>query len=329
MLSSIDSPSTPVQIPQVTRKPPVKKPEDAPLGTSTKRKAEDDLSRSVEKVSKVIVPQPRKLAPENGTKPMVPSQSAKTKPTSDSSLQKRIDNLGPNSASSKAPKKGSFADIMARGQQKQPTQIGTINHKPKEKLLGKKDLAVEKELAKKKGLKGQVPKVGNMTQGNDITQKKPMNNGKGGDKSVKPAGYQGTGKPASKAPNPPGYSGTAKPKPQSGYQGTMKGSGGAAVRNKPYYSDSDQPRPKNAPASRGRARDDYDEPDEYESDDHYNYNSEDYSDMDAGFDDMEEENLMAERIAKREDAAEQAELDRLKRDKDRKKATLGGGKGKR
>ena len=337
-MSSIDSTSAPVQIPPATRKPSIKKPDNEPLGTNNKRKAEDDLSRPGEKVSKVVVSQSRKPAPGNATTTSTP-QSMKGKQSDGSGLEKKKDGpqtLNPTPSSSKPPKKGSFADIMARGKQ-QVTQIGTINHKPKEKLGNKKELATERELAKNKALKSQtnkggiaskgIDRNGSAARGSDMASKKHMNSGKGLDKNSKPAGYQGTGKSASKGQPVSGYSGTAKPKP--GYQGTSKGSGTAVSRNKPHYSDSDRPLPKGSSTSRGRARDDYDEPDEYESEDPYDYASEDYSDMDAGFDDMEEEDAMAERLARKEDAKEQAELERLKREKERKKAMLAGGKSKR
>ena len=225
------------------------------------------------------------------------------------------------------PKKGSFAEIMARAKQNQGGQIGGITHKPKDKLPSKKELVAEKELFKKmpsKGVNGKDPLV---RKTNELTLRNAPHEAKASEKGTKPSGYQGTSRSANKAAVVPGYRGTAKAKPRPGYQGTTKA---AASSKKAYHSDPEQPRrkTKSKPTLDRRRRASYDEEESegQDSEDPYTYASEDYSDMDAGFDDLEEEDEEAARIARKEDAMEQARLDRLKQDKEKKKAALTPGK---
>jgi protein SPT2 len=333
VLSSIDS-KTPLHIPDITGVTTTKKTENIPLNTSNKRKAEDDLRESAKKAPRIDTSQtPKSALPSN--RPIKTPQSLKPNGStlaSGSKLPTRPQVNTPASAPAKNPSKGSFAAIMARAKQNTAVPSGNITHKPKERLSMKKELALEKEkekekeLAKKKTAKAQPEKSGSTAKSNEQLKKPGISNGKTIEKNSKSS--QITNRPSFKPQTVNLPSTKSKPRPQSTYQSLSRTSS-APGRNKAYYSDSDKPRTKVPPRSYGNRRNDYSGESEEEGseEDPYDYASDDYSDMDAGYDELEEEETMAEKIARKEDAAEQAELERLKREKDRKK--LGNGKVKR
>ena len=235
--------------------------------------------------------------------------------------------------SSKAapPKKGSFAEVLARAKQNQgPPVVGIIKHKPKEKLSAKKEIALGKELAKKNPPKTDSGKGNLMKNTSELAIRNARQGVKNGDKGTKPSGYKGTSRPANKLSSSKAYQGTAKAKPTASYQGTMKSSTTYKPSERKYHSDSEPTRSKLQPSSKHRRKEEYsdEESEGYGSEDGYTYASEDYSDMDAGFDDLEEEDELAARLARKEDAKEQARLEQLKREKERKKAAMMQGKSK-
>ena len=197
----------------------------------------------------------------------------------------------------KAPKKGSYAEIMARAnatQSKAPV-IGVISHKPKDQM----PLSYKKELKmKKKALKNK--KLGIKT--ND----RPSSSG-----SLSSSPAPGTTN-AKKHPEPT-YKGTAKPpKPQPTYRGTMAPTSSAlpkSTRVKPAKSRYDE-----------YAATDEDDLDDIEEDE---YGSEEESDdMEAGFSDVEQEESAAARAARKEDE-EEAKLEaKLKNEKEERKRRL-------
>ena len=222
------------------------------------------------------------------------------------------------------PKKGSFAEILARGSQnKSATVVGAITHKPKEKLSAKKELQLQKEMALKNKKNGKnnpsinprsAPgsKADNSASGRlNLDAKVKGQNSKG-------IGYQGTSKPKSQL----AYQGTMKPKLQAANKGTLK-PGPQGLKKKDYESEPERPSAKSYTKPRRQQSYSGAESEENQSEDQYDYASEDYSDMDAGFDDMEEEDEKATRLARKEDAAEQRMLEELKRQKeDRKKRAI-------
>ena len=197
----------------------------------------------------------------------------------------------------KAPKKGSYAEIMARAnatQSKAPV-IGVISHKPKDQM----PISYKKELKmKKKALKNK--KLGIKT--ND----RPSSSG-----SLSSSPAPGT-TDAKKHPELT-YKGTAKPpKPQPTYKGTMAPTSSAVPKStrlkpsKPRYDEY--------------AATDEDDLDDIEEDE---YGSEEESDdMEAGFSDVEQEESAAAKAARKEDE-EEAKLEaKLKTEKEERKRRL-------
>ena len=281
--------------------------------TSTKRKAEEELERIPDKAFKVERTGTIKPT-ESYAKPLTSiRQNASTRapPAAPQSVQ----------ASAKNPKKGSFAAIMARAKDVQAQPInstGSITHKPKDKVKTKtrKEMVMEREAAKKAAKKG-IPFTGltsNRDSAGKDSLKKPVERA---NSTPKKSGEKG----ATKASEKSGYQGTMQPSNTSRYTGTARPQT-SNTKTVPNARDLDARRSNQM----ARQKRDYDEPDDDESDDGYDCASEDFSDMDAGFDVMEEEEEQATKEARKEDAAEQAELDRLKREKGRKKILLAKGK---
>lgn len=202
---------------------------------------------------------------------------------------------------SKAPKKGSFAEIMARAKtaQEAPPAVGIIKHQPKDKkaLSNKKELMLQK---KGRLGKSQAPNGHNRHSSGDLSS----------GSATKPLGRPGIAS-GKKVPEP-GYRGTAqgiaKPKPQTTYKGTM-GAGKSFSRTsqgKPL------PRKENGRSTASRYRvDSYSEEGESGSEGEEDYESDD---MEAGFDDVEEEETKATKQARKDDAREamiEAELKKL------------------
>lgn len=281
----------------------------------TKRKAEiepEDGANKITKVNRTIMDKPYDRSINNVTS--LPKQGIVISPITP--------NIQATPASlNKAPKKGSFAAIMARAKEAQAapaSTTGSIMHKPKEKGRSRKELMLEREMAKKAAKKGVTLRSLQISKDRSIKEaaRRPRQDQKniGSLKS----GYQGTMKLSEKSnPQRP-----KTPSTSSTYNGTAK----AAYRGSATKSISRDVNSNQNKQTTGRGRSDHHESDEDGSGDQLDDESEDYSDMDAGFDDMENEEEQASRIARKEDAAAQAELDRLKREKDRKKSLLPRGK---
>ena len=199
-------------------------------------------------------------------------------------------------------KKGSFAEIMAR-QKAATTPIGIITHKPKEKLSSKKELELQKQAMKaKKAGTGKMPRSAPTSNRSSPAPQK---------KGVESPSKTATAKPVA-------YQGTAKPKAQPAYKGTMKPLPSCTSKQKTISTASDVTRRRSISDLRRRSEDDEsgdEEEDSYVSE-------EDYSDMEAGFEDVEEEDEKAARIAKKEDEYEKMMLDELARQKEAKKKRL-------
>lgn len=236
--------------------------------------------------------------------------------------------------SSKAPKKGSFAEIMARGakaQQVMPKAAGVIQHKPLEKSLPKKERekikANPKTAANEKGAApasrngarpGSAPRDGPK---NGLS-KDPKANGKntanspGGSAAAAAAAAAERKKKAATT----GYTGTARPPSKKSTQ-----SRGAPLSRRPAGGLLAPPKS----ARRGHFDEEYDEDmDDFVVDDEdednpyaqrYDYASDVSSDMEAGMDDIYDEESKAEKFAKLEDRREEALIEKLKREKEAKK----------
>ncbi|KAL8907597.1 MAG: hypothetical protein Q9207_001334 [Kuettlingeria erythrocarpa] len=220
-------------------------------------------------------------------------------------------------ASKPMPKKGSYAEIMARAAANNTSSVGMIKHKPKEAISAKKEIQMRK--------KGLLPTVaGSMKHG--------RNPASGNDrKGLLPssASLKGPGLPSQKAPRP-SYKGTAapKPKPQPAYKGTMKPKSSIAdtARRKDPRSDRSRSNSLNS----ARRRRDYESEDDEDNDldedevDLVGDDEEgiDSDDMEAGFSDVEEEETAATRAARKEDERELKLENQLKREKEERKRKL-------
>ena len=202
-------------------------------------------------------------------------------------------------SSKKEPKKGSYAEIMARAKasQAKPQAVGTINHKPKEKgaLTYKKELKLQKQARRDKKLGVIRDQEGSHPSSADEARTTGQARGKG----AKPE----QGLPA------------RKPQPQPAYKGTMSpASMTARVKEKAVVQT----------ARRGNeyagTDEELDEDDRLEDNDAYGDAEEDESDdMEAGFSDVEQEETAAGRAARKEDEIEARLEAKLKREKEERK----------
>ena len=286
-----------------------------PLGNGAlvngKRKADGELSRPNEKVHKNDASSVARQAIGSGVSDQLrkaekPALKVSSMPSGPYRGTSKPSPVTPVSAEAKVPpKKGSFAEIMSRGKPTIPP-VGIITHKPKEKISSKKELELQKRELAQKGKTDRT--VSRSAPGSKSNSPGPGKRVDGSGKVVKPSGSVG-------------YQGTVKPKPQPSYKGTMKpvASSAAPARKKGCNSD-DHTRRKSVPTMRRALSESEEEP---EDDDKNSYISEeDYSDMEAGFGDVEEEDEKATRLAKKEDDFEKMMLDELKRQKEAKKRRL-------
>ncbi|KAH6682127.1 hypothetical protein F5X68DRAFT_24085 [Plectosphaerella plurivora] len=254
------------------------------------------------------------------------------------------------------PKKGSYAEIMARGQRAQTTmgQVGKIQHKvttagkalKEEPKKDVKPAATARPTSKFAGTarpgNGPSRPLNGASRPLDGTSRPaaPQRNGMG-TKPGAPPSRTGTGmSERSKSKKAPpeqekkvkkaatattGYSGTARPRPNAGTErnGKRPGPGGALLnpRAGPRYGGSS--RRSRYDEDEDEELDDFIEYDDDEEEDmrgpRYRYDSGSESDMEAGMDDIYEEERTAERQARLEDAREQALEAKLKAEKEERK----------
>ncbi|TIC94040.1 hypothetical protein CH35J_009378 [Colletotrichum higginsianum] len=241
------------------------------------------------------------------------------------------------------PKKGSFAEIMARAQQAQTKmgQVGKIQHKPVEKVFTKKEREELKKDAKKdpKAAARQSSKFQGTARSSSAA---PSRNGAGAngasvnrngavDKAKDPRAAAKARAAATEEENQKklkkaavattGYTGTARPKPGAASAKKKPAPGGALLNARPV--------PRYGGSAK-RSRYDEEEEDEelddfieYDDEDdagpRYTYDSEGSSDMEAGMDDVWEEEAKAERVARLEDIEQEKLEKRLKAEKEERK----------
>lgn len=288
-----------------------------------KRKADDDLFRPNEKTVK------RETVIANSSRPIVQvkkssamnTSTASSRSTSSSKplLAKTVPagSIATTSAAptvshtTKPPKKGSYAEIMARGKAAQATlgQVGKIQHKRIEKAPNKRDRQDQKD---PKDRKSQTARD---TNGKPRPGAVPLKNGR----SVP---SEDNGRLSAKGPKEPekkvkkaatatiGYTGTARPLPS------------ATKSSKPSTSryDSRLDRDRSSPSVHSRRY-------QYASDEEADEEEEDYdsdasSDMEAGMDEVDEEEERAARLARLEDAEALREENRLKKEKEERRKRL-------
>jgi SPT2 chromatin protein len=278
-----------------------------------KRKAEEQLRRPSNSDGQSPGKQPPKPAPTLHTvKPRPASGSRPTAkpPTANAPPAPAI--ILPAVSPSKPPVRGSFADLMLKAkavQEKAPVHVGVLKHQPvsKERLskAEKKKraleaLAKEKEaqMAKKSASASSAsggPKTGaKVGDGTPVKRREPEENT-----------YKGTARPTQLVSRP-AYKGTAgstprgKPDEKAGRAGTR--------RDKPQMRDE------------YLATDEEDEGDY--ADDYDDYYSDESSDMEGGFEDMEKEEEVALKVAKEEDEEDIRQELAAKREKAERKKKL-------
>ncbi|KAL8295519.1 hypothetical protein RB597_009326 [Gaeumannomyces tritici] len=361
------------------------KPKSAPAPAKTslplKRKAEDDDARNrVQKLQRTTsgVDGRSLPAPLKGDVTAPSSAKHSTRPTSDSArlnlgngttrpvasqpLRSRLaPSTGPRVSSQQtpdsaatvksAPKKGSFAEIMARAVKAQQSmgQVGKIQHKPLDKVPPKRG---DRPDSKADGSRDPRRKSKGQTALSAHGQRGGMNGSaaKNGDRNTDrrrspgpPASRTGASDKKEAAPAvevkkvkkaavaTTGYQGTARPPPGAS---SKRGTGATVPASGSARHSADQRRhvPFGGARSRSRRHDEYEEMDDFIDDDEddpeepgyrsnqYRYASEeDESDMEAGLSDIDEEEREAEILGRREDREQEALEQKLKREKEERK----------
>jgi protein SPT2 len=295
-----------------------------PIPITSKRGADDELRRPVQKLQKTgtqAANSPRPIA-QPSVRPSAaepPISKAKVvqngRPAIQNSATSTFKNGQPTPPPTndppKPPKKGSFAEIMARGKAAQNTlgQIGKIQHRKIEKLPSKREreaMQARKGKAIQKGLdpKG---KFGGAVAAQSRDKNGVKVNGKvrHGKTSVEP---EKRAKKAATATT--GYAGTARPKPGASNMASRPSA--ASSRDKGRFQDRDFSRRYNY------VSEEEDDEGMEEQEDYYS----DESDMEAAAFEVDEEEEEAARIARKEDAEALLEENRLKREKLEKKRRL-------
>jgi len=286
-----------------------------------KRKAEDDLRRASDKTQRVG------LQPANSSRPIVPPRKPSAVDTSKpvqngerTSISRpatssyKNGQLTPSSTTGplKPPKKGSFAEIMARGKAAQTNlgPVGRIQHKKIEKqpsrrareaMLAQKGKTIQNALAPN----SKFQRRGRPSLGNEKNGAKQLNG---------------------KAPNEPEKKFKKAALATTGYAGTARPKLGDRAASKPgprgnSSNDRDRYRRHTLGSRNDRYLSEDEEDEELEDDEEEDYES-DESDMEAAAFEVDEEEEAAARIARKEDAEALAEENRLKREKEEKKRKL-------
>ncbi|KAJ5105575.1 hypothetical protein NUU61_002922 [Penicillium alfredii] len=312
--TSLSQPPAPPAPSSTTRKD-VRKPETnsrAPVAggntSGMKRKAEDQLPRpsrpDAQPASKATGIRPAvssatpKLArrpAENKTTPVFPKPAPRNGPSAGTkTAPAKAAPSKPAPVPSKPPPKGSFAEIMMKAkalQDKAPTQAGMLRHQavPKEKLskVERKKRMIEAQAKEKEARTGKKATPGTAPPGKPSPKKR----------DTEAPSYKGTAKP-SQSLDMPAYRGTAGLPSKRGANDRQNG--------------------KRSRVNEYLGTDEEDEGDYGDYDDYYSDAS---SDMEAGLDDVENEEAVALKNAKREDeeelrqemAAKQEKINRQKK----------------
>lgn len=302
-----------------------------------KRKAEDILPTSSTKIireDKESAPKPKLLSTNSQQSTTLKRPTLSTSTSSLSVPYRGTSKAAPNSASpttpgidtNKAPpKKGSYAEIMARAKTSQAAAaaVGVIKHKPKPKeaLSNKKEI-----LLRKKGLSSEKRARLKGALGRSMLNSNGSSLGSGSLGAPKSTDAKNNTKDSSG-----GYKGTATAKPQPSYKGTMKSVG--SINSLGRKNSDARGNGKHVdrgvlnnryPASRETHKGGYasGEEDEDEEDNEDIMSDASTDDMEAGFSDVEDEEIHASHFAKKEDD-EQARIEaQMKKEKEDRKRRL-------
>ncbi|KAF1730364.1 hypothetical protein CRV24_009825 [Beauveria bassiana] len=335
-----------------------------------KRKASAELSSNLNKAPRVTPPAPapapkptqassaaQRYAGTAADRPSRPTPS-KPRPAPPASSSSSANAAAAAAPAKAAPKKGSFAEILARGKAAQASmgQVGKIQHKKVENppRRSKEDAAASGPLTA--AARGKKPVAAPGYGGTSRPSQRPAGSGisNGGSSGARRPGA-GSSSSLSRQRPPTSSSGSAR-KPAAavepekkikkaatattGYAGTARPKLGTSDSKKRHH---DVPRggallsaPKVRPRGGSKYDDEFDEDmddfidyDEEEEDEggepRYGYASDASSDMEAGMDDIYDEEDRAARIARLEDVREEKLEKRLKAAKEeRRRRALGG-----
>ncbi|KAF2238103.1 hypothetical protein EV356DRAFT_564295 [Viridothelium virens] len=336
VLASIGSgsPSVPAQSPATRPRVPRPSaqadnnaaPAQETIATSTitqsglKRKAEngnDDVQRKAAKTDLSSLgdrntPKPRPAANVNSLSSRTPSFQGTAKSTTPKPANSNI--AGSSASASTAPKSRYLATLeKAKAAQAAKSSVGIIKHKPIERLQKKDRLALKAEASGRKKPHAAKPAPSskdtrNGVKSEDASKVRP-----------KPAesGYKGTMRPSAAAP--------------TAYKGTMRASASTPNLAKGRPSAPDKTRSKEKGRMAGYAS--YSEADSYDDEDDEELEEEEEegghgsdmsSDMEAGMDDVFDEEQLSLRVARKEDDEALKEENELRARKEaRKRAALG------
>ncbi|KAL4927637.1 uncharacterized protein BDV17DRAFT_266134 [Aspergillus undulatus] len=270
------------------------------VSTGVKRKADEPLAR-IQKPGLQIPARPAPTKPGNTRSPLDPRSTTTSRVTKPSTGSNAATVRKTPPAPSKPPPKGSYAELMAKAkaaQQNAPTQVGMFKHQsvPKEKLskMERKKRLMEAQAKEKDGK--QLKKAG---ASSSVSTSARLGNTKALHKrDTEEPTYKGTARPPPPPPQP-AYRGTANLPSRNGDRRQLKAN--KRSRMDEYLGTDEE--------DEGDYADDYD--------DYYSESS----DMEAGLDDVEEEEAKALAAARREDeediraeaAAKQAKMERRKK----------------
>ncbi|KAM0330043.1 hypothetical protein ACHAQA_004214 [Verticillium albo-atrum] len=283
----------------------------------------------------------------------VKSSAAPTRPSNGAAGAKPVSRPAPAPAVNAAPpKKGSYAEIMARAQKAQSTmgQVGKIQHKVTERGAGKKDREELRKDAKQPAGKyasskfqgsgrpangSSRPLNGSSRPGNGMSRpgssqpsqrntpgKDPRNGAsdRAKDKRAPPVEEKKIKKAAVATT---GYTGTARPRPGATSKAKPAAPGGALLNPRSVSRYGGSSKRSRYDEEEDEEMDDFIDYDDEEEEDvggpRYRYDSGSESDMEAGMDDIYDEEAQAERAARREDIEQERLEKRLKAEKEERK----------
>ncbi|KAM0287766.1 hypothetical protein ACHAQH_000298 [Verticillium albo-atrum] len=294
------------------------------------------------------------VAPRPTYSSAVKASSAPARPSNGAAGAKPVSRPAPASAApavkAAPPKKGSFAEIMARAQKAQSAmgQVGKIQHKVTERGAGRKEReeptkdskqpvgrSASKFKASGRPANGPsratngssrptngMSRAGSLATNRNATSKDPRNGAsdRAKDKRAPPVEEKKIKKAAIATT---GYTGTARPRPGATSKAKPAAPGGALLNPRAtarYGSSSKRSRYDD---EEDEEMDDFIDYDDEEEEDtvgpRYRYDSDSESDMEAGMDDIYDEEAEAERAARREDVEQDRLEKRLKAEKEERK----------
>lgn len=300
-----------------------------------KRKTDEPLRKPVDKMQRTGMPAggPSRPTIQVNKPPTVDPSVAKTKLGQNGrpSLQSPTATFKngqptppPQTEPAKPPKKGSYAEIMARGKAAQATlgQVGKIQHKRIEKLPSKREREEMKaaKATKASNLQKNLGPNGKFRTAGQALLKEGQKGGKESERKLS-NGKVASGKMSAEAVAERKIKKAALA--TTGYKGTARAIPGAKGPSRPSTSTSryDRGRDKYGSSSKYRSYPSEDDED-VEEEDEEDYGSDASSDMEAAAFEVDEEEEEAARIARREDAEALAEENRHKREKEEKRRRL-------